>query len=160
MKVIELDHGEMTVVYTLAAMRNAINRSAGTKDKKIGTNHHDLRVDQIGLMAEIAWAKWRNTYPDLTIVPRKGSHDGVFNGKTVDIKASEYDGARLLAAPWKKDDPADAYVLATISNNEVTFVGYAKSSELFDEKNLINLGHGKGYALNQCDLQEFNDDRV
>jgi hypothetical protein len=34
-------------------------------------------------------------------------------------------------------------------------VGYASARELFKEENIIDLGHGKGYALNQSQLQQF-----
>jgi hypothetical protein len=49
----------------------------------------------------------------------------------------------------------DMYVLAIVEEPFVFVAGYAFKDELRKESNLIDLGHGKGYGLNQEQLREF-----
>ena len=46
-------------------------------------------------------------------------------------------------------------MLAIIDGYEVSFVGYATADDLYQETNLINLGHGEGYGIEQKDLRQW-----
>lgn len=155
---IELDTGEYAVARMLASMRNLAARSAGVKDARMDNAMNAIELDEIGLVSEIAWAKWQNTYPDLTTSARSGTYDSYCKGKRVDIKATKYKNGRLLAHIGKKDkDDVDMYVLAIVDGNVVDFVGYAMAHELLSDANIKDLGHGKGFAMDQSQLRRFRN---
>jgi hypothetical protein len=154
-KVVELDAGEMAVVTMLAAMRHSCNRKHNVSNSRIGPQSDHI-TDLDGLIAEFAFCKWKNIYPDLTINPRSGGSDCVINKKRVDIKTTRYKQGRLLATISKKPTDVDVYILSIIEDNKVTFVGWAMSDELLQQSNIVDLGHGKSYALAQSQLRQFN----
>lgn len=152
MKII-LQPDEVTVCQMIGRMRSLIARSSGVKDAKMG-DQDGAEADVIGMMAEYAFAKQFNVFPDLGLSPRSGSADGVVKGKRYDIKATTYKTGRLLCTV--KDNPdVDVYILAIVSGNEIDIAGWEYKENLRKEENLIDLGHGKGYALTQDKLQKF-----
>jgi hypothetical protein len=152
MKII-LKPDEVTVCQMIGRMRSLIARSSGVKDAKMG-DQDGAEADVIGMMAEYAFAKQFNVFPDMGLSPRSGSADGVVKGKRYDIKATTYKTGKLLCTV--KDNPdVDVYILAIVSNNEVDVIGWEYKENLRKEENLIDLGHGKGYALTQDKLQKF-----
>ena len=154
--IVTLTHDELTVCQLIGRMRSLIARSAGVKDAKVGS-HDGAEADVQGIMAEYAFAKHHNVFPDLGLSPRSGSYDGVLNGIRYDIKATKYKSGKLLCT--KKHNPdVDIYVLAIVDVGHVEFIGYAKAEELRKEENLTNLGHGEGYALEQHQLRKFKED--
>jgi len=150
---IKLAADEVTVCQMLGRMRSLIARNSGVKDAKIG-DQDGAEADVLGVMAEYAFAKKFNTFPDLGLTPRSGSADGVLNGKRYDIKSTTYKTGRLLST-MKVNPDVDIYVLAVVDGNEVDLVGWAKKEELIKDENIVNLGHGKGYALTQDKLNIF-----
>ena len=150
---IKLAADEITVCQMLGRMRSLIARNSGVKDAKIG-DQDGAEADVLGVMAEYAFAKKFNTFPDLGLTPRSGSADGVLNGKRYDIKSTTYKTGRLLST-MKVNPDVDIYVLAVVDGNEVDLVGWAKKEELIKDENIVNLGHGKGYALTQDKLNIF-----
>ena len=154
--IVNLKDDEISVCQILGRMRSLIARSANIKDAKIG-DQNGADADVQGIIAEYAFAKQFNIFPDLGLSPRSGSYDGILNGIRYDIKATSYKNGKLLCT--KKYNPdVDIYVLAIVDNNNVNFIGYAKSEELRKEINLTNLGHGEGYAMTQDKLTKFKVD--
>ena len=153
-RTIELDASEMAVVQMLAAMRHGMNRSQSVNNSKVGPQS-DYQTDLDGLVAEFAFCKWKNVWPDLSISPRSGGADCVVDGRTVDVKATRRQDGRLLAVTSKNADEAEIYVLAIVRDNSVTFAGWAFANELLDPQNILNLGHGPTYALDQSRLRVF-----
>jgi len=154
--LVELDAGEMAVAQSVAAMRNGINRATNVANSRVGPQS-DYQTDLDGLVAEIAWAKWKNCYPDLTVSPRSGGADAIVGRYRVDVKATRKERGRLLARPSKEIGDADIYVLAVVDQNRVTFRGWAFANELIHAQNLTDLGHGPTYALEQERLRGFQD---
>ena len=150
---ITLQPDEITVCQMIGRMRSLIARSSGVKDAKVG-DQDGAESDVIGMIAEYAFAKQFNVFPDLGLSPRSGSADGIIKGKRYDIKATTYKTGRLLCTV--KDNPdVDVYILAIVSGNEIDIVGWEYKENLRKEENLIDLGYGKGYALTQDKLQKF-----
>lgn len=111
-------------------------------------------ADVHGMMAEYAFAKHFNVFPDMGLTPRSGSADGFLNGFRYDVKATTYKNGRLLCN--LKDNPdVDMYVLCVIDEPYVNIIGYSMKKDLRQDENLIDLGHGKGYGLNQEQLSKF-----
>jgi hypothetical protein len=153
MKIVKLDPDELAVCNLIGTNRSLIARASRVKDAKVG-KQDGAKADIMGVMAEYAFAKEFNVFPDLGLVPRSGSADGEYKGFSYDIKSTHYKTGKLLCT--QKDNPdVDIYILAIVSEPTVNLVGWAFKSELVKEQNLTNLGHGFGYALTQSELRKF-----
>jgi hypothetical protein len=145
---------EVAICQILGRMRSLIARSSNVKDAKIG-KQDGSDADVLGVMAEYAFAKHFNVFPDLGLSPRSGSADGIYKGWRYDIKSTTYENGRLLCTT--KDNPdVDMYILGIVKGNAVNFPGWALKSELRQECNKIDLGHGTHYGLDQDRLRRFN----
>lgn len=130
------------------AMDNVVDQQVGNDDT--------WAIDIDGVVGEYCVAKHLNVCPDLTVSPRKGGTDltSVF-GETIDVKTTRTKNGRLLATLKKAVDPCDIYALVIVDNTGGDIIGYATKEDLFQEKNIKNLGHGNGYALDQNQLKEL-----
>lgn len=153
MKKVKLEPDEVLICHMLGRNRSLIARSSKVKDAKMGDQDGSL-ADVHGMMAEYAFAKHFNVFPDMGLTPRSGSADGLLNGFNYDVKATTYKNGRLLCT--LKDNPdVDMYVLCVIEEPYVNIIGYSMKKDLRQDENLIDLGHGKGYGLNQNQLTSF-----
>jgi hypothetical protein len=155
---VTLNSGELATAHLMAIMRRCVNQATRINDKRRA--HDAIDIDMTGAIAEIAWAKAWNIYPDLTCAPRAGSADSILAGKRIDIKATKNPRGQLLAHIEKPIDAADIYVLAIVDNDLVDFVGYATATELINPDTITNLGHGDTYALPQTKLRTFKCDQI
>lgn len=152
---VEMNPQEEAIAHLLAVMRNATCRSNGVKDQQYG-DQNPIEIDTDGLLAEMAFGKAYNCYPDFSIFPRKGGVDLTApSGKTVDVKATRVKNGRLLIALNKNPDEVDRYVLAIVEQGCVNLVGYMESRDAINPENIGNLGHGKGYVIPQSKLTEM-----
>ena len=154
----------MTFEYTLtdlekkicvdgADMRYNIARSSGVSNGKIGPQSNKL-TDQLGLGGELTVAKWLHLYPDFTIYVRQGGADLVtHSGTRIDVKTTKYATGRLLAKINTAYESIDVFVLVTTDYPTFTVRGWATKEKLINPENIINIGHGDGYGLNQDQLQ-------
>jgi hypothetical protein len=76
------------------------------------------------------------------------------SGNRYDIKSSKHQKARLLST-LKVNPDVDVYVLCIVDSTSLDFKGWAWKEDLIKPENLINLGHGEGYALDQDKLRQF-----
>ena len=153
--VVELSQAEIDMCVVLAAQRNMVARGAGVKDQQMG-KQSALKTDFIGMVGEYAFCKHFNIFPDLVASPRSGSCDCVYKGVRIDVKSTDLETGRLLATA-KENLDVDRYVLAIVQGRMVTFAGWADRVELIKEENIIDLGHGKGYAMTQVQLNKFKE---
>ena len=152
-KKIKLRDDELSLCELVGRNRSLIARASNIKDAKVG-KQDGAKADEMGFMAEYAFAKIFNVFPDVGFFPRSGSADGVLRGFNYDVKATSYKSGKLLCT--KKDNPdIDMYVLAIVNPPEVDIVGYAMKEDLRKKENLKNLGHGEGYCLTQDRLTKF-----
>ena len=151
--IVDLEPSEINVCHILGRLRSLIARGHGVADRKMGPQDGS-EADVLGVMAEYAFAKWFNTFPDFGLSPRSGSRDGLLKGYSYDIKATKYKSGKLLATT-KINPDVDLYVLCVVDAPTVTICGYALKDELIREENLCDLGHGAGYALDQDQLRLF-----
>ena len=153
--VVTLSDPEMATCRMLGEMRSLVARGNNVKDRKMSDSAgHEIDVD--GMIAEYAFCKHFNIFPDLTPSPRSGSCDCVYQGKRIDIKSTRHKDGQLLAT-MKNNLDIDVYVLAIIDGNTVNFPGYATKKELINPDNVTDLGFGKGYALKQNKLRSWKD---
>ena len=149
-KRITLNSAEQIVCKQLALMRYEIARAVDRKDQQIG-NQTSWQTDEDGIGGEIAASRLLNVYPSLVLKPDAG-WDVMYRGKRIDIKTTRYKSGRLLAKLNARDDEVDVYLLVTGTFPEYDVVGYALKDSLLSPKNVIDLGHGRGYGLSQDKL--------
>jgi hypothetical protein len=146
--IVKLTESEIKICEWLAKNRYASNRNGGVSDKKIGPQSCE-ETDLEGICGEFAFCKAVNLYPDMSISPRKGGDDVLLNGKKIDIKTTKYKSGKLLARRSKSETPSDVYVLIVGVRPDYNIVGWCSSADLIQDKNLIDLGYGKTYGLEQ-----------
>ena len=152
--VVHLDPDEVLICEVLGRMRSINARTARVLDVKIGKQNGE-EADVMAMKAEYAFAKLFNTFPDLGLTPRSGSADGVISGYAYDIKATHYKNGKLLATT-KINHQVEMYVLAIVTEPHIVdFKGYLFKKDFIKESNLRDLGYGKGYCVDQCDLKKF-----
>ena len=151
---VNLTDAELFVCRMLGVMRRSEAMHKVT-DRQVGKDD-TWSIDIDGVVAEVCVAKVMNLCPDLTVSVRSGGADLITQkGKTVDVKSTRHQNGRLLATLKKADDPCDMYVLVVVDNFGGDVVGWATKSQLFNEANKQDLGHGVGYALSQDKLETF-----
>lgn len=156
MITIKLNEAEKLLATHLAKARYENARSKGKPDLKMG-NQSNWETDLEGIGGEIAACKHFGVYPDtetdLITLPK---YDLVTKkGTKIDVKTTKYKNGKLLATLKKSKGECDVYLLVVGTFPEYNLVGWAKDSELLDEKNIVDLGHGKGYALEQHQLKQL-----
>ena len=150
---VTLDATEVAVAQGLATMRYTVARMAKVKNQRVGSQS-DYITDLEGMAGELAFCKLRNLFPDLTIGPRKGGWDVLSpGGEGIDVKVTHREVGRLLATLKKRLEDADYYVLMIGKCPDYRFAGYATAEALLREENIMNLPHGRCYALDQDKLK-------
>jgi hypothetical protein len=154
---VELSWDEVQFCQLYGRMRTLIAKGNNLPDTKMG-DQDAFEGDVMGFMGELAFAKHFNTFPDLGLKSKSGSADGLFNGKYYDVKSSTIENARLLCT--LKDNPdVEIYVLAIVKTPIVEIKGWAWKSDLVKESNKTDLGHGLSYALDQRNLNLFEEQK-
>lgn len=153
MKSVAISQDMRVLANFLGGVRALMNRGSGVKDAKVGPQD-GLQADQDAILAELAFAKLHNCWPDLSLRPRSGSADAVIKGKRIDIKATRRQNGQLLST-LKKNSDVDVYVLAILTDDQVVFPGWAYAEELHSDKCKTDLGHGATYAMNQSELRSW-----
>jgi hypothetical protein len=153
--MIKLSDSEIKICEWLAKSRYKNNRKENIFDKKIGPQSCEI-TDLDGVFGEFAFCKAFNLYPDMSIEPRKGGFDLLWNGYKIDIKTTRYKTGKLLATKDKKLEDSDIYVLITSSHNNFTIAGWCYCEELIKKSNLVDLGYGLTYCLPQEKLRDIS----
>jgi hypothetical protein len=150
--IVNMSPPEAAIAQVLAVMRNTTARQNGVTDKQMG-KQDPIEIDRDGILAEMAFGKAYNLYPDLTVYPRKGGADLIGKtGKRIDVKATRYKTGRLVIHIDKPVDEVDIYALAIVDGDDVNIVGYIESFKAIRQENVRDLGHGEGYVIEQDQL--------
>jgi len=153
---ITLTVAEQKLAMYLAKARYDDNRAKGNPDTKLSPQtNKEIELD--GISGELAVCRMLNVYPDTeTSYKELPKYDLMSaNGSKIDVKTTKYASGRLLATKNKKLGECDIYILVTGIFPTYKVVGWCRDDELLKEENLINLGHGEGYALTQDKLRAF-----
>lgn len=151
---ITLSDADMAMARLIGNLRSVVNRCAKISDPRVTGD--PLDIDENGMIAEFAFCKRWNVFLDPTPRIRSGGYDCILNKKKIDVKGTGLKNGRLLKT-MKENEEVDCYALGIVDGNTVTFPGWAYSTELCQEKNIINLGHGPCYALDQKYLRQWKD---
>ena len=151
---IELYKHELEICENIAKLRNQENEKNNIASAK-RSKYTDEEINIIGFIAEFAFCKKFNLFPDFTIFSRSGSYDGkTKSGARYDIKATNKKNGNLVAT-IKVNKDIDVYILAIVNHTEVEFIGWINKDEFINEKNIKNLGYGDSYFLHRDKLNKF-----
>jgi hypothetical protein len=155
MTKITLNKAEQKLATYLAKCRYANARANGIPDKKIGPQSN-WQTDLEGIGAEIAYCKAMNLYPDLEITQGyTPTEDCVTpHGDSVDVKTTKYRNGHLLATLKKAKKSCDLYALVVGSFPSYRIAGHMSHDELCRDDRIKDMGHGKGYAAPQDELEK------
>jgi hypothetical protein len=151
---VTLTETEARICKWLAEQRFTTARAAGVKDAQLGPQA-SAQTDLDGIAGEFAFCKAVNVWPDMTIGARRGGHDAILNGLTVDVKTTRVESGHLLATLGKASTASDIYVLVVGTIPSFRIAGWATAHRLLRAENVKDFGHGRGYALGQRDLRPF-----
>jgi len=153
---IQLNTAERQLAIFLATSRYENARKKNKPNKRMG-DQPDWITDLDGIGGEIVVCKYMNCYPDTEVdLEDLPEYDLISpKGSRVDVKTTKYKNGKLLATLNKKVDAVDIYVLVIGQFPDYNLAGWCFSQELIRDENIIDLGHGKGYALDQDNLRSF-----
>ena len=150
MKLTDLEQGLVEAVVKAKIKHSEAN---GFKKVKRDTrSHHEIMTQ--GLAAELMVCKYLNCYPDID--EQYSKVDIVWNGKTINVKSTHYPNGRLLI-PDYQGITADIYILAIGTMPEFKIIGWASAENIFRKENLMDLGYGLSYGLEQSQLTPMEE---
>lgn len=152
---VQLKEDEITVCQLMGRMRNLIARSAGVKISKVG-GQNGADADVQGFKGEYAFCKHFNIFPDMGLSVRSGSFDCLLKGVRFDIKSTVHKNGRLIT-PMKVNPDVDAYALAIVERDVVTFIGYAMKEDFITPEHIVDLGMGDTYVMERSELKQFKN---
>lgn len=156
--IVELSDTEFMLSTQIGMMRYQMNRAAGVKVSSFVPPEQQMRIETIGVMAELAFCKWANLYPNLDVVNQSGTPDLIYQGWKCDIKATDRADGRLIVPVKKKKGASDVYILGITSGHTVDFKGFAVEDDIINEARIKDLGKGPTYCMDQNELTRFKDD--
>jgi hypothetical protein len=149
---ITLDSYERKIVTEIAMDRQKNNIDRGSRSFKMGGGD-DLLINIEGTGGEFAFCKVKNIYPDMTIdhpIP----FDCYINGHGyIDVKTTKKTNGMLLVGTWKYRSVPSYYALMVGEFPTYEFKGFFPGEEVFKPENLVNLGHGETYGIEQDRLK-------
>ena len=151
---IDLHESELLICRFIAVMRQscAMNKVV---DQQMGKQDNwGINID--GLVSEYCVAKYLNLHLDVNVKNRKGSSDLLSHkNKTIDVKSTRYKNGKLLATLKKIGNPSDHYILVIVDDFGGDIIGWISKENLFIPDNIINVGHGSTYGVEQSKLTLF-----
>ena len=157
---IELTDTEFLLATQVGMMRYTMNRAAGIENKTYVSKDRQMRLETIGVMAEMAFCKWANLYCNLDVRPQAGTSDLIYQGWKCDIKSTEIIDGQLIVPNWKKKGASDVYILGITQDLSVNFVGFATEDDIISPDKVKDLGYGPTYCMTQDQLIKFKEDAV
>jgi hypothetical protein len=149
---ITLDSYERKIVTEIAMDRQKNNIDRGSRSFKMGGGD-DLLINIEGTGGEFAFCKIQNIYPDMTIdhpIP----FDCYIKGHGyIDVKTTKKTNGMLLVGTWKYRSVPSYYALMVGEFPTYEFKGFFPGEEVFKPENLVNLGHGETYGIEQDRLK-------
>ena len=145
---ISLDLHEQKIVRNIALERHQNNIDRKSRSYKMGEGD-DLIINIEGTGGEFAFCKLKNIYPDMTIdhpIPYDCYHNEF---GFIDVKTTKNPNGMLLVGTWKYRAIPQYYALMVGEFPTYEFKGYFPGKEVFKDENLVDLGHGPTYGIEQ-----------
>ncbi len=155
--MIILNDPEKKLASYLARKRSDVNKKIGAKEMQQGDQDTE-KMEQNSTGGELAFCKALNIYPNMAVErPDDGIDCYLPDGRSVDIKTTEYEKGKLSAALWtpnKKVIP-DIFALVIGSFPKYRVVGYMESIELLQTHRIEKLGATPTFTAEQIELIGF-----
>ena len=156
----KLNKAELRLAEYIGKMRNKTNRDHGIPNTLIGTKLSHIDYETLGMAAELVVCRDLNVYPDLTLEPRSGGSDLVFDyygqSMTADVKHTIYANGKLLVSANKRPEDADIYILVVGELPDLDIVGWAYAKEVMTDRNWQRFPeHGSGWHVPQSELRKW-----
>jgi len=148
---ITLNETDQRLAEFLGKKRYEHSRENKITDRKIGGQSNYI-TDLEGVAGEIAFCKLHNVFPICTDIGKREYYDLLSPTLgTVDVKTTKYSSGRLLVTLNKKnkEQTPDTYVLMTGCFPTYHCRGYMAASDLLKDANIIDLGMGETYGVEQ-----------
>ena len=110
----------------------------------------DPDVILAGFEGELAFCKIHNVFHFKSSESR--AWDAVVGDKYVDVKTTPVKHGSLLVKYGGEARPAELYALVIKSGRKFTYKGYATAKQMFNPRNLGDLGYGRVWIVGQEDL--------
>lgn len=158
----QLNEAELKIGKFIGTERFNNDAKAHVHDGRITEKKSSLKISIDGVLAEIAFCKMFNYYPDFTTQPRKGGCDVIGrNGVRIDVKHSDYLlDPYLIVKKTTGRNESDIYALVVGVSPNFYFGGYIYAKDLFREENLKDWGYkGKeAYSIKKNNLLQLIKD--
>ena len=152
--LVQLSPKEMSQCKQAAAMRWQLARASGVVNQRKDKSRSDADLDLLGVKAEVAVSKVFNIPHQHAI----GVDDGCdlwLDDISVDVKATFHKSGRLLFKRKEAFKADCAVLVCQIEPNKLNVVGYASQTTFMNKAQEIDLGHGKGWAMMQDELNSL-----
>jgi hypothetical protein len=149
---IELNRHEMLVCELFGSIRRKNAMQFNFDNQVSKQNPYDMDID--GFMGEFVVAKHLNVMVDTSINEKKNPIDLYWNNKSIDVKTSRNNDAKLYVTEYHRIKPCDIYIMVFIEENIAIIKGWIDSKTLFEKAKLI-VGKHKAYMLEQNCLKNI-----
>ena len=153
--IVTLSRQDLSLCKQGATLRWQLARLSGVTNQRKDKNRSDQDLDMLGLMAELAVAKVFSIKHSPFQMGVDDGSDMYLGNISIDVKSTFYPTGKLLFKS-KASFKSDCAVLACkIAKNQINVVGFIPRSIFLDKAIEINLGHGKGWAIEQNQLMQL-----
>lgn len=149
--LVTLSPKEMSKCNQAATLRWQLARASGVSNQKRDTGRSDADLDLLGVKAEVAVSKVFDLVHDYAMGVDDGS-DLWLDDISVDVKATFHKGGRLLFKKRSSFKADCAVLVCQIRPDQFNVAGYASKATFLERARELDLGHGKGWAMDQDEL--------
>lgn len=157
---VPLTETEIDICNYIGNMRYKIT-SEMASDMRQTENLNSIQMVIDGVVSEYAVSKLLNLNFDFNCDFRKFGADFVSSkGSLIDVKCTRRSGGHLNAVRWSVDKPVDIFILTEILTSHVRVVGWIRREDFLKEENLIDVGNGLFYGVDQSQLTPFDENKL
>jgi hypothetical protein len=149
--LVTLSPKEMSKCNQAATLRWQLARASGVSNQRRDKGRSDADLDLLGVKAEVAVSKVFNLDHDYSMGVDDGS-DLWLDDISVDVKATFHKGGRLLFKKRSSFKADCAVLVCQIRPDQFNVAGYASKATFLKKSKELDLGHGKGWAMDQDEL--------
>lgn len=152
---VPLTSTEIAICNYIGKLRNHIT-SQNAEDRKQDKTQDGIQISVNGVLTEYAVSKFLKLPFDLNCNYRKFGADLISRkGKLIDVKCASKIGGNLNAVGWSGNKPVDIFILTELHTSCVRIVGWIERKDFLIDENLIDVGNGDYYSIEQSELIPF-----
>ena len=149
--IVNLSDRDIAECTQAATMRWQLARASGVQNQRRDKGRSDADLDLLGVKAEVAVSKVFDLNHNHAIGVDDG-RDLWLDDISIDVKATFYSTGRLLFKKRESFKADCAVLVCQFSPTKFNVVGYISRPMFLAQAHEIDLGHGKGWAMDQDQL--------